>query len=595
MVINIQHTSGEKSFKLNGKTYVRNFHAYVSGDKIRIVNAYDTRDELLSYTHYSQFSLNGNSFQSANEVLDGIALVLFRKIGDTVEGGGNSTFNNIRITNKYIYINWSDNDNSRDVKVIKKINQLPNFNIPGNEIVKFYTYKNQTQYQINNYNPEIHWWEFKLSGGNYGFGGTQLQGTTSINYLGYTLDNYENVNHNLGEIGTVLISAYINANNEVYQINTDRTVIFQTTRNGVSFIYHFIGNQTLIGNLSNSPESQEVYESDFSEVSQTPPAPQDLSSFATRQNLDDTQYDYAHYHLTDVIANADPNSLGGEDFVMMETDTDFYFGQKISNNYDFINCRLLMRGNPKFDFPTVPDVTQNGYKFWLLGSNDDWGFADDKIAFRAERKFVEAGGGSTVELVDALTSTATDKALTANQGRILKGFIDAINTLLSSDDTTLDELQEIVDYIKQNKDDLQNLSIGNIAGLQGALDNKLEKGAYVGTAEDLKTLIDNLTANKADKYARVNISSSGNLLPVHNGKLLIITGSVTLTYSGIYPDDFNFNIKVLSGGQLTIAKGNKILKDTEGNSVAQLVAEEHSFGTSYEVATGEYMMEGNLI
>ena len=74
---------------------------------------------------------------------------------------------------------------------------------------------------------------------------------------------------------------------------------------------------------------------------------------------------------------------------------------------------------------------------------------------------------------DLLTSTDTTKPLSANQGRILKEFIDAINEILSSDDTTLDELQEIVSFIKQNKSTLDNLSVNNIAGLGIALNDKL--------------------------------------------------------------------------------------------------------------------------
>ncbi len=75
-------------------------------------------------------------------------------------------------------------------------------------------------------------------------------------------------------------------------------------------------------------------------------------------------------------------------------------------------------------------------------------------------------------VVDDLTSIINNKPLSANQGKVLKGLIDNINTLLTSDDTTLDELQEIVDYIKQNKSTLDTLGISNIAGLQSALDAK---------------------------------------------------------------------------------------------------------------------------
>lgn len=79
-------------------------------------------------------------------------------------------------------------------------------------------------------------------------------------------------------------------------------------------------------------------------------------------------------------------------------------------------------------------------------------------------------GGVSTPVSDNLTGTSATTALSENQGRILKGFIDAINTLLQSDDSTLDELQEIVEFIKINREDLENLGIPNIAGLQSALD-----------------------------------------------------------------------------------------------------------------------------
>ncbi len=76
---------------------------------------------------------------------------------------------------------------------------------------------------------------------------------------------------------------------------------------------------------------------------------------------------------------------------------------------------------------------------------------------------------------NSLTGTSTEAALSANQGRILKGLIDQLNALVTSDDTSLDELQDIVNFIKQNRDTLDSLDISNIAGLQNALNNKLGK------------------------------------------------------------------------------------------------------------------------
>ena len=54
----------------------------------------------------------------------------------------------------------------------------------------------------------------------------------------------------------------------------------------------------------------------------------------------------------------------------------------------------------------------------------------------------------------------------------LKELIDNIMRILQSPDTELDELQEIVAYIKQNKRILDTLGISNIAGLQDALNGK---------------------------------------------------------------------------------------------------------------------------
>lgn len=76
-------------------------------------------------------------------------------------------------------------------------------------------------------------------------------------------------------------------------------------------------------------------------------------------------------------------------------------------------------------------------------------------------------------VVDNLTSTSITESLTANQGRVLKALIDNIASIISSDDAALDEIQEIVNYIKQNKEELSTLDISNIAGLIAALDGKL--------------------------------------------------------------------------------------------------------------------------
>ena len=57
----------------------------------------------------------------------------------------------------------------------------------------------------------------------------------------------------------------------------------------------------------------------------------------------------------------------------------------------------------------------------------------------------------------------------------LKKLIDNLTRILQSPDTELDELREIVAYIKQNKHILSTLGISNIAGLEDALAAKADK------------------------------------------------------------------------------------------------------------------------
>jgi len=138
------------------------------------------------------------------------------------------------------------------------------------------------------------------------------------------------------------------------------------------------------------------------------------------------------------------------------------------------------------------------------------------------------------DIRDNLTSTDTDKPLSANQWKILKWLIDNINTLLASDDTTLDELQEIVDYIKQNKDDLANLSIWNIAWLQDALnDRQLNSNlliAFQWTPDDTHYISEKLAKDNFDLKA--NLSGA-----TFTGQIQTIQWSVTNPWIWIWDND----------------------------------------------------------
>nr|WP_314560701.1 hypothetical protein [uncultured Capnocytophaga sp.] len=90
----------------------------------------------------------------------------------------------------------------------------------------------------------------------------------------------------------------------------------------------------------------------------------------------------------------------------------------------------------------------------------------------------------------------------------LKNLIDAINRILQSDDTDLDQLQEIVTYIKQNKHILSTLGISNIAGLVDALAAKAEKD-HTHNWDDIQGKPNNLATTENVKTAVEGIQVGG--------------------------------------------------------------------------------------
>ena len=61
-------------------------------------------------------------------------------------------------------------------------------------------------------------------------------------------------------------------------------------------------------------------------------------------------------------------------------------------------------------------------------------------------------------LANTLTSTDVDRALTAAQGKALKDMFDQVNTIIASNDTSLDTLQKVVNYIKTNRGSIDALN-----------------------------------------------------------------------------------------------------------------------------------------
>lgn len=97
----------------------------------------------------------------------------------------------------------------------------------------------------------------------------------------------------------------------------------------------------------------------------------------------------------------------------------------------------------------------------------------------------------------------------------LKDLIDNIMRILQSPDTELDELREIVAYIKQNKRTFDTLGISNIAGLQDALNGKAPTGH-----------------NHDDRYSRLGHTHSEYAYRTHRHNWDDIDGKPALATEG---------------------------------------------------------------
>lgn len=116
------------------------------------------------------------------------------------------------------------------------------------------------------------------------------------------------------------------------------------------------------------------------------------------------------------------------------------------------------------------------------------------------------------DVVNNLTDTSTNKPLSANQGRVLKGHIDSILAILQSPDTDLDTLQEIVAYIKSHQSLIESITTTKV-NISDIVDNlttqvankplSAKQGYALKALIDLKVsiedIVDNLTSQATNK------------------------------------------------------------------------------------------------
>lgn len=159
------------------------------------------------------------------------------------------------------------------------------------------------------------------------------------------------------------------------------------------------------------------------------------------------------------------------------------------------------------------DITTDSFNIMSL-TNDLTGVGgNDNLRFRV-KDGVNADDIVTVnqlnnvmnitDIDNSFQNTSTTRPASAQQGRSLKNTLNSINALLVSNDSMLDELQEIADFIVDTRTSYQNLSINGVNGLQDALDGKANSNHTHNERYYKKVVLDAIAGYHADKGGDVN-------------------------------------------------------------------------------------------
>ena len=140
---------------------------------------------------------------------------------------------------------------------------------------------------------------------------------------------------------------------------------------------------------------------------------------------------------------------------------------------DSQNPRIIGNNPPDYYNKTQTDVFIDSLNNLILNNyfNKDYTFAN--YYSREEINNLLDVNNLNNNPIDNLLSADSTVPLSANQGRVLKGYIDSINSLLNSDDINLDTLQEIVNFIKSNKDFIDNLILDTVSQSELGADTEL--------------------------------------------------------------------------------------------------------------------------
>lgn len=111
------------------------------------------------------------------------------------------------------------------------------------------------------------------------------------------------------------------------------------------------------------------------------------------------------------------------------------------------------------------------------------------------------------QIIDALDSTSTTSALSANQGFVLNNKIKTLNEMMKLDSNVFKNLKELADFVEKNRELLNSLSIDSIPGLRQLINSKADYFNDVTTVLNSAKL-GNIDASEYALKSDVNTSIS---------------------------------------------------------------------------------------
>lgn len=164
--------------------------------------------------------------------------------------------------------------------------------------------------------------------------------------------------------------------------------------------------------------------------------------------------------------------------------------------------------------PATVKFTEDRLRYWFdneIVANADRLDGEHKDFFCYRSEYLELLKTSLTKenVVDDLITTSKVLPLSANQGKILKDLVDRINALITSNDVNLDEMQEIVNWIKRNREMIQSLGIDSINGLREYLNRINSELRLKPTLQFLKDNIIKIINQENAKFKTQNPNLKG--------------------------------------------------------------------------------------